>query len=439
MSKLSFTVTGDIGAFTAGQVLTDEANVATYYRTVANEGADRPTKLTDKDILAIVLSVEGDNEDAEMERVSLIEAGKVPAANVPKANVTMSAARKELEALELGKRADNNDTLTAHLVKVSDAKQWLSSCAYFIMKDFEAQYGRDVLLTFPIIGARSHDENDLPTGHPNPDCYKRPTKRKGGGKGQAMDYWHKHFAAGLKPIREMHDAIAAEKAKEGAAKLGERQLEAFENKYSARIESATGKVKQALELFQQLERAANYPACVISWEKERVFKWEDDGTTPVIDPKTKRQAFTWEVAEVEKPIYVEDADKETKLYYQYSIQQFLSLDFDKANENGGTFEALIDTVKREPRNEDEDGVGIIIADKEDALTAINGLASYLSEKANKIALIAFLMSAKDGNEDAKEALTALDAIAVTANGLVGPHRDWLDEQEETAKKANKVA
>lgn len=82
MSELkSCTVTGDIGVFKGGDVLTSRKLIADYYRTATNEGADAETKLTDEQILALVDKIDGDNEDAEVERVILIEreSAKVPA------------------------------------------------------------------------------------------------------------------------------------------------------------------------------------------------------------------------------------------------------------------------------------------------------------------------------------------------------------------------
>jgi hypothetical protein len=75
MTTKSYHVTGDIDSFKQNQVLTDPKEIASYYRTIANEGADNPTSLTDAQILAIVSSIEGDDEDSEVERVQLIEAG----------------------------------------------------------------------------------------------------------------------------------------------------------------------------------------------------------------------------------------------------------------------------------------------------------------------------------------------------------------------------
>ncbi len=51
-------VSGDIGEFKAGSILVDRKMIAKYYRVSLNEGADRPTQLTDDEILACIDKVD---------------------------------------------------------------------------------------------------------------------------------------------------------------------------------------------------------------------------------------------------------------------------------------------------------------------------------------------------------------------------------------------
>lgn len=68
-----YTVTGNIGSYVQGQVVINDADVAAYYRAVLNEGADRESTLTDEQILKVVHEIDGDSEDAEVERIEKLE------------------------------------------------------------------------------------------------------------------------------------------------------------------------------------------------------------------------------------------------------------------------------------------------------------------------------------------------------------------------------
>jgi hypothetical protein len=63
------TVTGDTGPFKTNQVLTKASDVAKYYRLSVNEYLASPTTLTDQQILEVVNLTQGDDMDAECERV----------------------------------------------------------------------------------------------------------------------------------------------------------------------------------------------------------------------------------------------------------------------------------------------------------------------------------------------------------------------------------
>lgn len=67
------TVSGNIGTFKQGQTLDEPEQIVSYYRTIANEGADSPIKLTDQQIAACIDKFQGDDEDVEVLRVEEIE------------------------------------------------------------------------------------------------------------------------------------------------------------------------------------------------------------------------------------------------------------------------------------------------------------------------------------------------------------------------------
>jgi|HubBroStandDraft_6_1064221.scaffolds.fasta_scaffold3582366_2 hypothetical protein len=69
----TFTVTGPLGRFAQGDVLKSDDDIVDYYRNILAEGGAVGKELTDPLILAVVRSVAGDGEDAEVERVEKLE------------------------------------------------------------------------------------------------------------------------------------------------------------------------------------------------------------------------------------------------------------------------------------------------------------------------------------------------------------------------------
>lgn len=69
-------VSGNIGEYNQGDIITGDAAICKYYRVCLNEGADVEdfsAKLSDEQILSFHDSVQGDDEDAEVERQTKME------------------------------------------------------------------------------------------------------------------------------------------------------------------------------------------------------------------------------------------------------------------------------------------------------------------------------------------------------------------------------
>lgn len=73
------TVSGDLGNFKQGEVLTDRSQIAAYYRLSVNEGAGKDTNLSDAQILSIIDRVnvsecgEEDYDDIDVLRTDALE------------------------------------------------------------------------------------------------------------------------------------------------------------------------------------------------------------------------------------------------------------------------------------------------------------------------------------------------------------------------------
>lgn len=76
MSKFVVTATADFAGFTEGQKLSTPGEIASYHRALVNMERDTAehTTLTDVQIVACVMSVQGDNAEAESKRLEALEA-----------------------------------------------------------------------------------------------------------------------------------------------------------------------------------------------------------------------------------------------------------------------------------------------------------------------------------------------------------------------------
>jgi hypothetical protein len=380
-----------------GPVLTDMSEIIVYLRSTYNDtkADDAPnTTLNDAEIRAVYEAI-GDDESMILDQMAT---GKVPEAKAAAIAPKISAATKESIAKELAMRSDNDAQISEHLTRIPEAKRFLAFSARTIMLDLVRLYTGDEMRKWPVIGAVSHEEGkkDRPTGHPNPDGYLRPTRRRGS-SGTAMAYWSDYFSENLKAIRDLREQLKAVKDSKTIGEIAKAQAE---NRLGKAIEAMKAKVRAGIELFQQLDRAAGYKAVKVEWEQTRVPLLDEDGNEQT-DPKNPKRILTRLVeAEVEDPIVIRDSEPGVTDFRTFTIIQFCSLDFEKATANGGTLESLLDTVKRVKK----DAEGFDIEDMEDLRMAFNTLASFLLTKENKIAVLRELVTE---NEDTDEMLTAM--------------------------------
>lgn len=351
---------------------------------------------TTEDLVAAILKTEGNG------------AGPVVAR-------TVSASSKEGEAKALAMRADNDANLSDNLTRVHKSKTWLAYSARVIQLDLRRIYG-DEMNGWPIIGAVSHLTTDgkvdktKPTGHPNPDGYLRPTRRKNSSR-MALAYWSDAMSENLKPIRDIRDQLQA--SKDNPQAMNPLAREQHENKLSKQIEAMKAKVRAAIRLDQQLALAAAYPACKVVWEMHRVPVLDEKGNA-VMDPTNPKRAKTMLVeAEAENPISVEDSDPQVKDWRLYSIVQFNNLDFEEATAKGATYKSLIATAQREPAGDDDDG--FLVDTIEDMRKAVNVLASFVMDRTNKHAILKELVNLNDDNA---EMLVSMADIVQTFRPLV---------------------
>jgi hypothetical protein len=228
---MQITVTGNIGTFKGGQVLTTDKDIVRYHRVMVNEGADKPTTMSDDAILAAVKSVEGDSEDAEMARVALLETGG--AVSVSAVNMS-SLTGVPAEAAKLAAIAAKDASLMSHVHELSEANVMQKRKGLTVALSLGEAYTADELAQFPIPGTE--------TGN-NPDRYTVEGKNAKGVKTNKKRSFYRDFAeftpegaelkAKLQSIRD--DASLGDKEKETRAAGLETRLDYLASVYASAV------------------------------------------------------------------------------------------------------------------------------------------------------------------------------------------------------------
>lgn len=154
------TVSGDIGPFKTSETLSTKQQIVLYIRTVMNEGADKPTSLSDSDIWAGLQQVDvtglDDPADKEVSWITHLEGMEANKAN-PLTDEDREALRKSdvnIAYMEvLGQRAD--DQLEAAVVTGIEGNLDWKGSPILIMGHMKRLYGDDVLSKFPPVNSRN--------------------------------------------------------------------------------------------------------------------------------------------------------------------------------------------------------------------------------------------------------------------------------------------
>lgn len=178
--KFTVTVSGNIGPFAQGDVLSTKQQIVAYYRAIMNEGADTETTLSDDQIYAAVQTVsiagmEGDLDAIDEARQSYLETIETtehaPLTDLQrdtlfKTNTTMAAAKT------LGEKADEQ-LEEAVQVAIEGKLDWNGS-PLVIVGHLERIYTPQLLSDFPPIGTRNtgkknkrgqYHKDEVPAGY----------------------------------------------------------------------------------------------------------------------------------------------------------------------------------------------------------------------------------------------------------------------------------
>ena len=346
---------------------------------------------------------------------------------------TVSAAHREAEATSEAAKADEDVALSEDLEALAEAKETMSMSAYFIYQHLLRVYGAEEMNGWPYPGSE---------GGNNPDIFTRPSKRKGSA-GTSNVSWCDTFAEAFKIVKDWRAIVAQAPDDAKTGKIGAQTAAGIVSKYEARISAVKTKIKNAIALHHQLERAKAYDAIELEWSMERVPLWklDVDGNpvldangkrVPQIDPKTKRQAFRHDVIMSDKPLVI--TDKASKDFWFVSISTLLGYDFDMAEANGGTVEALFKSARSGAEEENGNG-GVNVKDIDTAIDMIAGLVNYL-DNATTYGKIAARLGVVNDETDIE--LQTLDKLVEQLNGLIARHRKRLDALEDAESVSRAV-
>lgn len=213
-----YTVTGDLGSFKTGQVLKREKEIIAYHRAVLDEGADKPSDLSDEVILACVEKIEGDNEDAELQRIELMEAGGVTPDEIIGA-VNVSAQSSPIAIAAANMAAKISDHTSQDVNELIDAKEITKKGPAVIALDFSRDFTPEQIDAMPVPGSTAEKTN-------NPDRYSEKVVVKGEEKKRPASYYGKlHDSSKIgQPIMIALNDMALAQADDAAASAAYKRM-----------------------------------------------------------------------------------------------------------------------------------------------------------------------------------------------------------------------
>ena len=372
LKALKLRALADVARFKEGVPLTKLGNVAEYYRTLANDEADEPIKMSNEELCGIVETVDGNDQMAQEKRVALI----LKAAGV---NVEPEEPAEEPEEVsgdtngepeepaddtdkEPERPVENANAVTAwaksQIALVADDTDFNSAMATGIKADREAKvapvnvlaklraaYGKK-LDGFPMPGTKAGDKE---AGNNPPDKRRTMTKKKGGGFRETYVSSIDAMWDATKEGRNIHTQIkligeADQPGKKNAWSSASVQDRA-QAKQDFQSDITTGRriFRQAIALHLHLIDAQSLPDVLVDYREVTI----KEGDKVEKMPRQTRYPIV-----VKNKIGMGTIDEQVNYY---SVTQFLGLDPSEARDpailkehNGSVWAALCASGGRGP-------------------------------------------------------------------------------------------
>lgn len=446
LATLKLKALSDVGAYKINTPLTKPGNVAKYYRDVANDGADRPIALTNDAIVATVLTVDGNDEDAQDERVRLLlkadgqvqDEPEEPAddatdeptepaddtANEPERPVENANAISKWSAELIAPTMDDatfNDTMANGIA----ADKTLKMAPLNLMASMRKTFG-DKLNGFPVPGTKSGDKE---CGNNPADKRRTMVKKKDGGfrekyvssidamfdatrEGKALNITLQQIASADDPARKQGNPWSARNAMDRAQAAQDARTD---------VTTGRGMLRKAIALHLHLHKCDSLPDVQVYYREVPI-----DVADKAKGNKPRSTRY---------PIVVKDKTDEENVNY-YSITQFLGLDPDEARDpaklkehNGSVWATLCASGGRGPATPENEVTHITTREQAEGYLAEVAAWSHVKETGT-------LLNRWMGEKDASQLRLSIDSIV----SELTPIRDAFAKQIATDKEAaNKAA
>lgn len=348
---------------------------------------------------------------------------------VPKPNV--SAQPADPSAIAMAEILKHDEEFIVEAEQVMEAPEKVKRGSIMLLQHFLRLYPGDKdtkpMALFPVVGSEQEP------GRNSPYDIRKIRQLKTDGDVKIVDRsWYQDYVEQFleafpdsdRPLYHVQQADFAEQEppvgiyKHLAGNPSE--LKAIRTRWRSRANNLLSQVKKAVKVHHQMERINQMKLVSCDFARIRA-----------VDPTDKTKTYMV-LTTTNEPIKVQDryAQAVTDIK-QYGIGAFLALDADKAEENGGTFQALLATAKRgSDEKKPEEGVDTnLINTVAKFETAIAQVAHYLEQDKSE-AMVLKAMNGKD-KKDNERLIETIGDVCMAFDNI------WT--KIETEYKAIKIA
>lgn len=387
------------------------------YRDAFKAKHNRDTTLSHEALVKVLTSqAEGVEISADdWARIILEAEGKEKVDSGISAETPASRAFKMAETIVADARAN-----TA-IVAILKARETLKRGPVAMLLLFRADYGTDRLAMFPIVNS------EAPVGNRPAAKYRKPQKNAKGINTTVPGDWYNDFADAFQVVRDIVRDLNDLGDKKGKFQgMSAYDRKAHQITLEGKRTAVRTLVKQAMSLHQQLETLEMYPAAKVRFSTDtvRADAVNDDNRHLVV---SENSDGTFEMLGTNyNPIIVSHASKPEN-FEVMSVTSFLSLDVPKAREKGGTYDALIETVKGGETPENEEAAAWTQWGIGDFVTAMSGISEFLDDESHAAVVLKAI-----AEKDSADFVEAFGEFFISVQSVYNRH---VKARFENIKKA----
>lgn len=331
---MKLTVTGDMADWKAGQVLKRDKDVIAYYRAIVNFDRAKPIDMDDDAILFCVEKIEGDDEDAEIARIELIEAGGVVEETEEQAsNVSAIGNAVAQFAVRMASFLGSKSDYGKDVAELADARLTQKKGPAVIALDLSKDFTADQIDGLPEPGSPAKGQVSN-----NPDRYTETVVVDGVTKKKPASFYSKMCDASKAghPIKEAIDALDLA--------IGEKNVPAQFKHYKGMTKEQRTAERAALKSRRDTIKSNTVTAVKVVKLMTTINKMPRCGVRFFMDDKDETKVKNTPVCIV---LFDKKADGSVgDARHPLSVGSFLTLKPDVAKAAGGLLSHLIETTGR---------------------------------------------------------------------------------------------